>query len=359
MDKRLLWTIAILIVFGLIALSSAGVVDGQKRFGSSSYYVKHQLLYSVLPGLLVMWAISKINYKHWKKLALPILFGALALMILVFVPGIGVKINNAQSWIRFHGQTFQPAEFLKVALVIYFASWFGGRDERVKNWAYGIIPFFIVVGFIGLLLMLQPDLGTLIIVVAIAMGVYLVAGIKLRDFIIMVVAGLLVLGALIAIAPYRINRIKTFLDPSFDPRGASYQLNQSLIAIGSGGLFGVGYGKSTQKFGFLPEPVGDSIFAIIAEELGLIGAGVLITLFLLLGYFLTSIARRSSDKFAKLYIMGITTWILSQTIVNIGAATGLGPLTGLPLPFISYGGTSMLALLGSLGIVMNISRHAG
>ena len=277
-------------------------------------------------------------------------------MILVFVPGVGIEINNAKSWIQVGGQTFQPAEFLKIALVIYFAAWFGGRDERVRNWAYGIIPFFIVVGFIGLLLMLQPDLGTLIVVVAIAMGIYVVAGVRWKDFAVMALVGAIIFGGLIAAEPYRLNRIKTFLNPSIDPRGISYQLNQSLIAIGSGGLFGVGYGKSTQKFGFLPETVGDSIFAVISEELGLVGAGALISLFLLLAFFLTNIARQASDKFAKLYCMGIATWIMAQAFINIAAVTGLGPLTGLPLPFISYGGTAMLALLSSLGIVLNISR---
>jgi len=358
MDKKLLWTTIILIVFGLIILSSAGIKDGQERFGSSYYYVKHQLLFAVLPGLAAMFILSKVDYRYWKKFSLPLLFLALGLMIMVFVPGIGLKINNAQSWIRIFGRTFQPAELLKITLVIYFAAWFGGRAERVRNWAYGIIPFFIVVGFIGLLLMLQPDLGTLIIVVAIAMGIYIVAGVKWKDFAIMALVGVLIFGSLIALEPYRLNRIKTFLNPSFDPRGASYQVNQSMISIGSGGLFGVGYGKSTQIYGsFLPEPVGDSIFAVVAEELGLVGAGSLIVLFLLQCFFLTNIARHASDKFAKLYVMGITTWIMAQTFINIAAATGLGPITGLPLPFVSYGGTAMFALLSSLGIVFNISKR--
>ncbi|MEK7589140.1 MAG: putative lipid II flippase FtsW [Patescibacteria group bacterium] len=357
MDKKLLWTTITLIAFGLVALSSAGIIEGGKQFGSAYFFVKHQFLFAVVPGLLVMVILSKIDYKYWRKFSLPILFGALAFMILVFVPGVGLKINNAQSWIKVFGQTFQPAEFIKLALVIYFAAWFGGRNDRIKNWTYGIIPFFLVVGFIGLLLMLQPDLGTLIIVVAIALGVYLVAGVRWKDFAIMILIGLLIGGGLIFLAPYRLNRVKTFLNPSFDPRGISYQLNQSLIAIGSGGVFGVGFGKSTQKFGFLPEAVGDSIFAVIVEELGLIGAGVLISLFLLLAFFMAQIAKKAPDKFAKLYVMGIATWIVVQVFINIAAVTGLGPLTGLPLPFVSYGGTATLALLSGIGIILNISKH--
>lgn len=358
MQRKLFWTTLILLVFGLIALSSAGIVDGQKRFGSAYYYVKHQVLFAVLPGLLAAFFLSRVDYKWWRKLSLPILFGALVLMILVFVPGIGLKLNNAQSWILVKGQTFQPAEALKLALVVYFAAWFGGRDERIRNWSHGIIPFFIVMGFVGLLLMLQPDLGTLLIVVAIAMGVYLIAGVRWKDLAIMILIGAVAFGAMIFVAPYRINRIKAFLNPSFDPRGASYQVNQSMIAIGSGGLFGVGLAKSTQnRGGFLPEPVGDSIFAIIAEELGLLGAGVLIGVFLLHTFFLTQVARRAHDKFAKLYVMGIATWIMSQAFVNIAAVSGVGPLTGLPLPFVSYGGTAMISLLMGMGIVMNIAKR--
>jgi cell division protein FtsW len=359
MQKKILWTTLILVAFGLIALSSAGIIDGQKRFGSPYYYIQHQLLFAVLPGLVLAFGLSKIHYKWWRKLSLPILFGSLVLMILVFVPGLGLKLNNAQSWIHIGGQTLQPAEFLKLALVIYFAAWFGGRDERVRNWSYGIIPFFIVMGFVGLLLMLQPDLGTLLIIVAIALGVYLIAGVRWKDLALMILIGGLAFGSMIVVAPYRLDRIKVFLNPSFDPRGASYQVNQSMIAIGSGGVFGVGFGKSTQKLGgFLPEPVGDSIFAVIAEELGLLGAGVLIALFLTLTVFLTQIARHTHDQFAKLYVMGIGTWIMSQAFINIAAVSGVGPLTGLPLPFVSYGGTAMISLLMGMGIVLNIAKKA-
>jgi len=358
MEKKIFWVTLVLIIFGLIALSSAGIIEGEKRFGSSYYFVKHQLIFSVLPGLVILYVLSRIDYKMWRKLALPVLFVALALMILVFVPGIGLKLKNAQSWISIYGQTLQPAELLKLALVIYFAAWFGGRDERIKNWSYGIIPFFVVIGFIGLLLMRQPDLGTLIIVVLIALGVYLVAGVKWRDFAVMILVGVVIFGGLIFLEPYRLDRIRTFLNPTLDPRGISYQVNQSMIAIGSGGLFGVGFGKSTQKLGgFLPEPVGDSIFAVIAEELGFLGAGSVIAAFLLLSFFLAQTAMKVGDKFAKLYLMGINTWIMAQAFINIAAITGVGPLTGLPLPFISFGGTAMISLLAGIGIAMNIAKR--
>lgn len=356
MRKKLVWIILVMLAFGLVMLSSAGIVDGQKKFGSPYYYVKHQFLFGILPGLALAYLLSKIDFRLWRKVALPILFGALGLMILVFVPGFGLALKGARSWIHVGGYTFQPAEFLKLALVIYLAAWFGGRDDRTKNWTYGLVPFFAVLGFIALLLMRQPDVGTLGIVIAIALGIYFVAGIAWKDLAILIAAGALLLAGLIWAAPYRIDRIKAFLDPSIDPRGISYQVNQSLIAIGSGGLFGVGFGHSTQKFGFLPETVGDSIFAIIVEELGYVGGLFTIGLFLALSYLLSGIARQSGDRFAALYVMGVNTWIVSQAFVNIAAVSGIGPLTGLPLPFISYGGTALIALLASLGIVLNIAK---
>ena len=357
MRKQLLIVIILLVVFGLVMLSSAGIAEGQKKFGSAYYFVKHQLFLGVLPGLALFFILSKIPHRHWRKLALPILFLALGLLVLVFIPQYGLTLKGAQSWIKIFNYTFQPAEVLKLALVIYLAAWFSGRQERVKDWSYGIVPFFAVLGFIGLLLMRQPDLGTLVIVVAIALGVYFVAGIQWRHLAILTGIGILVFGGLIVAAPYRLDRIKSFIDPSRDPRGASYQVNQSLIAIGSGGVFGVGFGQSTQKLGFLPEAVGDSIFAVIGEELGLVGTLGTIGLFLFLFWTLMRIALNTHDRFGKLYIVGVATWIMTQAFVNMAAISGIGPLTGIPLPFISYGGTALVALLMSLGIVMNIAKR--
>ena len=359
MTKRLFWIVIIFIVFGLVMLSSAGVVEGNKRFGDSYYFARHQLLFGALPGLALMFALSRINYRFWEKTSWLVLIGALALLILVFVPSVGVTLNKARSWIRVFDYTFQPVEFVKLGLIIYLAAWFGGHDDRIKNWTYGLLPFFMVVGFIGVLLALQPDVGGLVVVTAIALGVYFMAGVSLRDFLIMAVVGVVAFGGLILAEPYRLDRIKTLVNPSIDPRGISYQVNQSLIAIGSGGIFGVGFQNSAQKkFGFLPEAVGDSIFAIIGEELGLVGAGATIALFLLLCFTLASIAKRTHDRFAKLYVMGMTTWIMAQAFVNIAAVSGIGPLTGIPLPFISFGGTALVALLAGLGIVFNVAKHA-
>src|SRR3989338_427776 len=323
MAKSILAITLILLIFGLVVLSSAGIVEGQKKFGSAYYYLNHQLLYGVLPGLLLMFLLAKIDYKLWKKLSLIVLVGALFLMVLVFMPKFGYGLKGATRWLNVGGISFQPSELLKLSLVIYLAAWFGNRDQRIRNWAYGMAPFFIVLSFVGLLLVFQPDIGTLIIATIISLALYFFAGSDIKHIAIIGLVLLVVLSVVILIEPYRFNRIKTFLDPSLDPRGISYQLNQSLIAIGSGGLFGNGYNESTQKWGFLPEVVNDSIFAVVVEELGFVGAMVLIGLFVYLCYTLISIARLTSDKFGRLLVIGVSTWIVCQAFINIAAVSGL------------------------------------
>ena len=356
MRKRLLWTVGILLVFGLTMLSSAGIVDAQRKFGSSYYYFYHQLLFGILPGLLLAYLISRVKYDIWRKISLPILFGALFLMALVFVPGLGYGAKGAVRWVSLGGFVFQPAEILKISLIIYFAAWFGSRYDRLKSWGYGLAPFFIVLGFVATLLAKQPDVGTLIVVSVIAIGMYFVAGVTLKQIGGIALIAIIGLALLIRFEPYRWDRLKSFMNPDQDPRGISYQVNQATIAIGSGGLFGVGFGQSSQKVGFLPEVVGDSIFAIIAEELGYVGAMATVGLFVFLCFTLTQIAVRTRDPFGRLLVSGVNIWIMAQAFVNIAAISGLIPLTGIPLPFISYGGTAEIALLASLGIVYNIAR---
>lgn len=358
MAKRLFWLVLLLLGFGLIVLSSASVVQAQKQFGSAGYYWEHQLLYGILPGLLLLWMLWRIDYRRWRRLALPLLFAALLLMVLVFVPSLGIRIKGATSWLSVGVLTFQPAEILKLALVIYLAAWLGERGDRLKNWQLGLLPFGLIIGFIGLLLLLQPDLGTLGTVALIAGGIYFIAGAPWKQAIAVVaILAVLVVG-FAALSPARWSRITTLLHPSADTRGAGWQVNQSLIAIGSGGVWGKGLGQSTQTlFGFLPEPAGDSIFAVLAEELGLVGSLATVAMFALLAYLLMAIARRAPDAFGSLIAAGMCMWIVVQALVNIASVTGIGPLTGVPLPFISYGGTSMVAMLAGIGIVLNIAEH--
>ena len=366
MRKRLFWILGILIIFGLAVLSSAGIIDADKKFGSSYYYFFHQLLYGIVPGVLLAYILSKINFKLWRKFSLLILLGALALMTLVFVSHFGFGAKGATRWLNIGGIVFQPAEILKLSLVIYLAAWFSsrlafsglsrGRHDGAGHWLYGLAPFIVVLGFVILLLARQPDIGTLIITIFIAVGMYFMAGAKLKHLGAILVVGVIILALLIKLEPYRFNKIIAFVDQDSNTRGIAYQVNQAKIAIGSGGIFGVGFGDSTQKFGFLPEPVGDSIFAIIAEELGLVGALATVGLFVALCFTLTQIAMATTDPFGRLFVSGINLWIMAQAFINIAAISGLAPLTGIPLPFISYGGTAMIALLAGLGIVFNIAK---
>lgn len=346
----------VLSVFGLAVLSSAGIVDAQKKFGSSYYYLIHQLIFGFIPGAVVAYILSKINYKVWKKLSFLILFVALAMTTLVFSSHFGFGAKGATRWLSVGPIVFQPAELLKLSLIIYLAAWFGGRQERTQNVGYGVAPFLIVLGFVALLLILQPDIGTLIVVSVIALGIYFLAGLDFKMFSVIVGAGLLLLAVLIILEPYRLDRIKAFINPASDPHGISYQVNQAAIGIGSGGLFGLGFGKSQEKFGLLPEPVGDSIFAIIAEELGFVGALATIAMFVFLCYTLIQIAASAPDGFGRLLVSGVNIWIMTQAFLNISAISGLTPLTGVPLPFISYGGSALLALFAGLGIVFNVAE---
>jgi cell division protein FtsW len=343
-------------------LSSAGVVEGQKKFGSSYYYLIHQFLYGALPGAALFLLFSKINYKFWRKVALPLLIIAVGLLVLVFVPGVGYGFKGAQRWINFKFFSFQPSEFLKLSLIIYLAAWFSRYEGRINVGLRSIVPFLLVFGFTGFLLLLQPDMGTLIVVALIAMSMYFFAGANLKHFIALILIMAILAGAFSIIVPYRFNRVKTFIHTLFAPekadlRGSAYHINQAILGIGSGGIFGLGFGQSRQKINYLPEPVGDSIFAIIVEELGFVGAIVLLSLFLSLALVLINIAGGVHNQFGRLLVLGIMTWITGQALINISAISGLIPLTGIPLPFISFGSSSLVTILAGLGIVVNISRY--
>lgn len=356
-QSKIFLPLIILLVFGLIVLSSAGIVDGQKKFDSSYYYLFNQIIKGVLPGLLLFFIFSKIDYKKLKSVSFLGLIGAIILSALVFFPGLGLGLKGASRWVVIGGFSFQPSEILKLSLVVYLSAWFAGQDQRIKQSIGRIAPFLIVLGLVAFMLLKQPDTGTLLVTGIIAIGLYFVSGAEWSHFfgVVGVMAALVLIVALFR--PYQMERIKTFLNPSADPQGSSYQLNQSLIAIGSGGIFGVGYGQSTQKLGFLPEVVNDSIFAIIVEELGIVGGLVTIGLFVWLFWALVSISKNCTNRFGSLLAMGMGFWVIGQAFLNIAAISGLAPLTGVPLPLISYGGTATMALLAGMGIVNNVAKE--
>ncbi len=356
-DTTLLYILFGLLFFGLVMIASAGVAYSKTRFGDPYFFFKHQLFYGILPGLVILYIVQKIDYSFWKKISFPFFVLSLICLILVFVPGIGTKIYGASRWIQLGPFSFQPSEMLKLSLILYLAAWLENRTESIRDFYEGLLPFSAIVAIVSLLLVKQPDVGTLGVIVLISMSIYFISGAKLFHLFLMGGLGMVVLYIVVKLEPYRADRFMVFLHPELDPRGIGYQINQALLAIGSGGIFGVGIGHSLQKFNYLPEPVGDSIFAIIGEELGLVGAVFLVVLFLMFAMRGLRVAREAPDRFGKLVAVGIVSWIIFQAFINISAISGIIPLTGIPLPFISYGGTSIIFLMIAAGILLNISKN--
>ncbi len=357
-DYVLLLTIFIIIVLGLFLLASASSVESFRQQGSAYFYFFRQILRGFLPGLLAFWLFYRLDYKKLEKYSLLFLVASVMLLILVFVPGIGQNYNGAQSWIKIFGLSFQPTEIIKILLVLFFSSWFSQRGREMnKDFWNGLIPFALILGIISLLVAKQPDYGTLLVISLIGLIMYFVAGGSLRHIIGLTIVAAGTLGMLIAQAPYRAARFMTFLHPEFDPQGVGYHINQAFLAIGSGGIFGLGFGQSRQKFAYLPEAIGDSIFAVIAEELGFIFCLFLIFLFLILLFRGFKLSQRIQDDYGRYLTTGIVSWFTLQAFLNIAAMVGLMPLTGIPLPFISYGGTALLSVMAASGILLNISSH--
>ncbi|MEK7129061.1 MAG: putative lipid II flippase FtsW [Patescibacteria group bacterium] len=357
-DKVFLAIVISLVVLGVFVFSSASLgilVKNEAKFYSIIF---NQIILGLTGGLLALTLFSRINYRVWRKYAFFIFLFAIIVSTLVFVPGIGLEHNGAKRWILLGSFSFQPSELLKIAFVIYFAAWLSSIKDKITKPLYSFLPFIIIAGICAVILIKEPDIGTLIVLFVTGIIMLFVAGARLRMitfFGVLTVVGVIVLSF---VKPYLKARILTFLNPAIDPLGASYQLQQSLIAIGSGGIFGRGFGQSIQKFNFLPEPVGDSIFAVYSEEFGLIGAVILITLFLAFTLRGLKIANTANDGFGKLLAVGLVMLIFIQSFINIGSMIGLVPLTGVPVAFISHGGTALLFALTEVGILLNISRYA-
>jgi cell division protein FtsW len=345
-----------LVVFGLAMLSSASSVLGQTQFNNSYFYLKHQLLYGLLPGLVGFLLGYFISYERWKKIALPLLLLGIACLTLVFTH-FGIAINGTNRWLRFGPLEFQPAEIVKLIYILYVAAWLSNaRHKREHDVRSGLIPFLIVSGVIAGLLILQPATSTVAIILGSGLVVYFASGAPKRYLIGIVLLVVFIIAAVVYVTPYRRARILGFLNQSADVQGKNYQVNQALIAIGSGGLWGVGYGQSATKAN-LPAVIDDSIFAVIGEELGFVGTATLIVLFCLFALRLFWDARRTGDRFGKSLLIGIGTVVAVQAFVNIASTTGAIPLTGVPLPFVSYGGTAFAAFLTMSGIAANVTKN--
>lgn len=330
-------------------IHNASSISALTDFDDKYYYVKEQAVWMVL-GFIGLGVFSMFPYKKLYNFAIPLLVTSIIFLLLVFIPGIGIHALGANRWINFQFFVLQPAEFVKLSLAIYLAAWFSHREK-------GRLPsFLLLLGAVLGLIMLQPDMGTASIIAFEALVVYFLSGGQVRHFLyVLPVAGILG-GIMILIAPYRLARLTAFLKVGGDLEGSSYHVKQILIALGSGGVFGVGIGNSLQKYAYLPESTTDSIFAIIGEELGLLGSMLIIVLLLIVVWRGFLIASRAPDPFGKLLAGGIMAFIGIQMVLNLSAMTALVPLTGVPLPFISYGGSALIIDLCAIGILLNISK---
>jgi len=350
-DRGIVLMVGAISLFGILMVYDSSVAIAVRDFGNQYYYATEQLKWLIV-GFAALIVFSLVDYHVWYKAALPILIGTLILLVAVFLPGIGIRALGAHRWINFGFFVLQPAELAKLSLVIYLSAWFSAR-ERGRFMSF-IILLAMVVG----LILIEPDLGTSIIIISISVILYFTSGAPIRNFAILVPVLILAVVLLAVLSPYRMARLTTFLRPNEDTQGASYHIHQALLAIGSGGWFGVGVGQSRQKYQYLPEANTDSIFAIIGEELGFVGSVAVILAFIFLISRGFRVVKRAPDAFGKLVALGVTAWIGVQTVVNLSAMVALLPLTGVPLPFISYGGSSLIIMLAGVGILLNVSRHA-
>lgn len=356
-DKIFLGIVLTLSLAGLFIFSSTSMgllTNGLEDF--LSIFLK-QLLVGLVFGLGGLFIFSRIYYKKFEKIALYLFILSVLLTLLVFIPGIGLDIKGAKRWIFVKFFSFQPSEILKLGFIIYFASYLAKIKNKVQTLKYGLVIPVGIVALPTIIILAQPDTGTLLSILAAWLSMFLVAGGRWKHMFVLIFAGLIVLGLVVYLKPYAMQRVLTFLDPNLDPMGAGYQIRQSLIAIGSGQSFGRGFGQSIQKFRFLPEPMGDSIFAVASEEFGFMGSSIIVILFTIFALRGLKIASGAPDLFGRLMATGIVILIVSQSFINIGAMLGLLPLTGIPLIFISHGGTALFMALCEIGIVLNISRY--
>lgn len=356
-DFWLVASILGLLAIGIVMVYSAGSVLAFHDYGDSFYFVKRQLLFAVL-GLIAMFFMMNFDYRLLRKYAKIVLVLCFALLVIVLIPGIGVVRGGARSWLGISSFGIQPSEFMKLGMILFLSYWLSKEDYKITHFTRGLLPPLGVIGLAFGLIMLQPDLGTGTVMLGASLLIVFTAGARIRHLAGLAAVGALGFVGLILAAPYRLQRITAFLDPWSDPLGAGYQIIQSLYAIGPGGLAGLGLGMSRQKYSYVPEPQTDFIFSILAEELGFIGGLLVLLLFLILVWRGMRVAMMIDDTFGSLLAVGIVGMVGVQVVINIGVVIGLMPVTGITLPLISYGGSSLTLMLTALGILLNLSRYA-
>jgi len=355
--KIVFLTVSVLLMIGVVMIYSTSAVYAYGKYGDSFYFAKRHLMYLAI-GLAAAVFCMSVPVAKIKDHAGSIMLVSMAFLIAVLLPGIGSEVGGASRWIRFFGFGFQPSEMVKLALIIYLADFTSRKRYLIRNLKYGFLPPLFVIGLTGALIFMEPDMGTSVAICFIGFVMLFVAGTRLRHLAI-IGAGMVPVFCLAVItAPYRIRRIMTFFNPWADARGSGFQLIQSFIALGSGGFWGVGLGESKQKLFYLPESHTDFIFSIIGEELGFLGTALVLILFVVLIWFSLRISFKIKDQFMSRTVLGISVMIAFEAVVNMGVSTGMLPTKGLPLPFISYGGSSLVCHLAAMGILFNMAREA-
>lgn len=355
-----------LIVLGILVLASVSANFSWEKFGKTTYYLFHQISYGLIPGIILGFIAFKTPLSIFKKWSWIFILISMVFMALVFIPRLGIISGGAPRWMNLGFVSFQPSEFLKLSFILYLSAWLASRERewrskhrkgKIRGWKFTLIPFFVIVGIIALLLFKQSDVSTLGVIIFVGIIMYFSANTPIWHSILILSASLGGLAVLIKLAPYRMMRFRILLGLVKDPMGMGYQIKQALITVGSGGILGLGLGMSSQKFGFVPQTMSDSIFAIFAEETGFVGSLALISLFLILFWRGLKISKKCKDKFSQFFAIGISSWIVVQAFINMGSMIGILPLTGIPLPFISYGGSHLIAELIGIGILLNISKR--
>jgi cell division protein FtsW len=356
-----LWLFGVVVALcsvGVVMVYSASAIIAADRFHDPFFFLKKQFFWAVL-GFACLWGAMRVDYRRLERLVVPLLVISLVLLLLVLVPPFGQQINGTRRWLRGGPLSFQPVELAKFSLVLYLAAFLSRRQALMPSFSQGLLPPLLVAGLMAGLTILQPDLGNSLALIILTLALAYLAGARVAHMLAIAGAALPAVGLLIALRPYRWRRMLAFVNPWDDPQGSGFQIIQSFLALGSGGWFGLGLGESKQKLFYLPEPYTDFIFAIIGEELGLLGATVVVGLFAVLIWRGLRIGLRAPDAFGGYLALGLTVMLATQTLVNLGVVTGTLPTKGLPLPFVSFGGSALLMTMFSTGVLLNISQHSG
>lgn len=353
----LLAAAAMLVITGLLAVYTSSFAVGYQEYGDTNYFVGRQAVFALL-GVGALVFFMRTDYNRLRAWSVPMLLLAFVGLILVLVPGVGVERNGATRWLVLGPVSLQPSEFAKLAVVIYIAAWLASRGKDINQFSLGFVPFVLLLGIVGGLIMAEPDMGTTIIVFIAASTLFFVAGAPLSHLALLIGVGSVISYAVVLQRDYQLDRLALFVNPNSDPQGGGFQIIQLLVALGSGGPLGEGWGEGRQKFFYVPGAHTDGVFAILGEELGFFGLLAIMSLFAFFIYRAALVTIRSRDRFSLLLCIGIIAWISGQTLINIGGITRTIPLTGVPLPFLSYGGSSLIMLMAAVGVLLSVSRYA-